>query len=315
MNRFISGLVQFKKSLKVRQSLFITIIIFNSIYALVIGVYLKNQLANIIKWNFFEVLFILILLFVFALLNWLIIEFSNHNKIEFIDEISSTIKLRDKDLLNEMLVNSLDTLNYESCVIINYENRICDTELDKGLLSLIQPFLSTIEKILSLKKNDYGFGVYLQKYYLPELPSGTKDESKIFYYSSNNDLHTKFDHEIFFQASGADFFNQKIKQLIELSYQQKTFISECFGENADNKNFTGFFSFVPDMCEFQDTSGGGVIFFISKKKCDCNEELKFAFTIFGWIVANYIGKYNDCVKNSLPSQALPPNLQEQDLQK
>lgn len=209
-----------------------------------------------------------------------------------------TSDLNRKKTIDEYIDKSIQALNLHTCPLTSDDiDHLCDNPLDEGLGEVLCSVIQQPHYILDCSKSKFTIAIHLVWYPDKKPIAGTTNRFEISHVARTIVFRDDFNiadalqddiledlnseglvYEI--HNAGRDTFNHvRMKETI------------VHNENQKLKLITAP---IPQVCE-----GGKIgVLFLFCDECVCKpKDLENILLIFGRIVANWISKYEDCIKN------------------
>ncbi len=240
-----------------------------------------------------------------------------------VDELIAKRELEEKNKLfarqsniNEYISKAIQSLNTQTCNIQSVEDgkNLCDQELGVRLKDLLQSFVLHADVLLDAAINrNFTIGLYLDFYYkhphsladvfvghymgedfVTEAPgtSAITDHGIILLKDDLN-LQPYIPKELFLtEVNGPSF---EVQSALKRSFNNLRFFKHQF--SIEEQSYSIITAEILEVCS--DDNASGVLFIIGKNDFSYPADLPEVLKIFNRIVANYVSRYNDCLKKAI----------------
>jgi len=211
-------------------------------------------------------------------------------------------KYNRKSTIDEYIDSSIKALNLITCSI-EFDKPICNTELKEGLETVLEKLINHTRYVLDVNCKDFTIATYKihfssEKY--DKEANRPATSNSLFFFKDDLGIQEHFPHSI---TDNAD------SDGVELELQMqflKTLNNGQFNQKEvefSNGTCNLILSPIPPVCETEDFSepskAMGVLMIAYKGNCCLPpDDLKNTLLIFGRIAANWVAKYDMCVKHN-----------------
>ncbi len=230
------------------------------------------------------------------------------NAVEELKEVKEAYSRQLK--VYEFIDDSIKSLNEETCPITDssYE-QLCSLELDKGLEGILRNLNNRTNYFLNVDTDKFTIGICLD-FILKKVIS--LDE----YEYGRHELILKDDFQL---SKYLTAFKDEDNSIDQFGYAIHSTFRECIkfskfickdlvGENVTLKLIC---SPIPQVCEGGDLEARGLIYTFYEGSNPCPNDIEHILLIHGRLVANWLSKYEDCVKSRFKiQQENDANIQE-----
>lgn len=207
-------------------------------------------------------------------------------------------KLNEVNIQNEVIIEMIDTLNNQTCIIESHShtndsgslNHFCDLGIAQGLSELFEPLINNYYRIFSSASGGFLIAIYLEE--INEIHNNELNENLTGFVILSDSLALK-ESLNFNSINDADLkgIELEVQSKIKKSFQNG--ISEVSTLTDKNKNYIMVCSNIAEACDTNSPLGTLVI--ISNSKENVFTDSMSLLEILNRIASNWISKYNECV--------------------
>ncbi|MDP3442712.1 MAG: hypothetical protein Q8T08_07580 [Ignavibacteria bacterium] len=209
-----------------------------------------------------------------------------------------TSELNRKNTIDEYIDKSIQALNLHTCPLTSDDiDYLCDNPLDDGLREVLRSVIQQPHYILDCSKSKFTVAIHLAWYPEKKPIVGTTNRFEISQLAKTIIFRDDFNIAFALQDDILDDLNSEGLKYEIHNAGRDTFnhvqLRETIVHN-ENQKLKLITAPIPQVCE-----GGkiGVLFLFCDEFVCKPKDLENILLIFGRIIANWISKYEDCIKN------------------
>lgn len=201
-------------------------------------------------------------------------------------------------LINDAISDTIVGLNSQTCTLHEKEDpfpeiieKLCDKDVEDGLISILTPFASEIYAIIHGPNPLITIGAYFKSVAQEPIDGrdGPSDKPMLFVVKDDNDIKSRIPSNLL-EDTRITGDLQILQQMFETCLRNNRFVKSQIPMFLDN--YSLLISPIPFACDENDTSGA--LFLLLRSEVFPNDIEKI-IKIFTRLLTNWMYKYNNCV--------------------
>ena len=201
-------------------------------------------------------------------------------------------------LINDAISDTIVGLNSQTCTLHEKEDpfpeiieKLCDKDVEDGLIRILSPFASEIYTIIQGHNPLITIGAYFRNVAQEptEVHESASDKAMLFVIKDDNNIKSKVPSNLL-EDSMITGDLQNLQQLFETCLRNNRFVKSQI--TLFLENYSIIVSPIPFACDENDASGA--VFLLLKNDVFPNDIEKI-IKIFTRLLTNWMYKYNNCV--------------------